>query len=132
MQKIRFEDWLNESEPEINIFFSVNETDFKIQEQTLLNRKWVLHKFRGPEDRYGEILVRDGQIVWIYGPFSCGTRPNVKIFKYRMVEDLVDDKFAVGDSGYRHVNVRLPIMFVLQSSLFMLESGRCRKRAMHD
>ena len=62
---------------------------------------WYSHKFNGPGLRYEVALaIRTGLIVWLNGPFPCGTFPDDKIFKGALVEMLDEKERVEADGGY--------------------------------
>lgn len=53
---------------------SVDGTDFQICEPSKFDEKWFSHNFNGPSVRYEiAVCIQTGWIVWINGPFPCGT-----------------------------------------------------------
>ena len=63
---------------------------------------WYSHKFNGPGLRYEvAISIQGGDIVWINGPFPCGSWPDIKIFRERLMHALPQGEKAEADMGYR-------------------------------
>lgn len=88
---------------------SVDGTDFRIQEPTPFSSRWFSSKFRGPGVRYEiGISVINPKIIWVNGPFPCGTWPDLRIFKQRMCASLYSGEFVIGDRGYKHVRCITP------------------------
>lgn len=86
-----------------NCFASVDGTDCRINEPFPFDSKWYSHKFHGPGLRYEIGLANhSGNIVWVNGPFPCGSYPDIKIFKEKMVHHLQHKELIVGDNGYIH------------------------------
>ena len=82
---------------------SVDGTDFRIYNQRH-PRAWYSHKFRGPGVRYEVgICIQTGWIVWIVGPFRCGSFPDITIFRVGGLRDrlLQAGERAEADKGYR-------------------------------
>lgn len=81
---------------------SVDGTDFRIYEPKPFNPKWYSHKFKGPGLRYEVALcIATGHIVWVFGPFPCGSHPDLTIFRLRMKAALLPGEKVVADGGYR-------------------------------
>ena len=80
---------------------SVDGTDCMIPEQTPWTKKWWSHKFNGPGVRYEiAIAIRTGLIVWINGPFPCGSYPDVNIFERDLLGMLGKYERVEADKGY--------------------------------
>ena len=76
-------------------------TDLPIQEQSPWSKKWFSHKFKGPGLRYEiAIAIRTGLIVWINGPFPCGSFPDLKIFRNGLQGILGENERVEADAGY--------------------------------
>ena len=72
-----------------------------IPEQTPWSQKWWLHKFNGPGVRYEIALsIRTGLIVWINGPFPCGSYPDAIIFERNLLGMLGRFERVEADKGY--------------------------------
>lgn len=83
------------------VHVSVDGTDCQIQEPSPFDSKWFSHKFRGPGVRYEiGVSIITGNIVWINGPFECGSYPDIKIFKNHMLNCLTENEHVVADDGY--------------------------------
>ena len=82
---------------------SVDGTDFKINEPLPFSRAWYSHKFRAAGVRYEiAICLQTGEIVWINGPFPCGSYPDRKIARDEGLEDALNvGEMYVADGGYR-------------------------------
>ena len=81
---------------------TVDGTDFRIQEQHPFNSKWYTKKHNGPGVRYEVCTcIQTGWIVWINGPFPCGSWSDLKIALNDLVNMFEGDERAVADSGYR-------------------------------
>lgn len=44
----------------------------------------------------------DGNIVWVYGPFPCGFWPDLRIFKFKIENELQNGMKVVVDRGRHH------------------------------
>lgn len=82
---------------------TVDGTDFKIRQPKEYNKKWYSHKFNGPGLRYEVgVCISTGHIVWIHGPFPCGTNPDITIFRKGMKQAVNRGEEKVeADKGYR-------------------------------
>ena len=80
---------------------SIDGMDCHILEPTPFSTKWFLHKFKGPGVRYEVgVCIRTGWIVWVNGPFPCGTWPDLKIAKERLSHCLDDGEKVIANGGY--------------------------------
>ena len=80
----------------------VDGTDFRIQEKHPFNSKWYTKKFNGPGLRYEVCTcIQTGWIVWVNGPFPCGSWSDLKIAMTDLVNMFEGDERAVADKGYR-------------------------------
>lgn len=87
-----------------NIFMSVYGTDCRVSEPQPFHTKWYSHKFNGPGLRYVLVMsIGTKNIVWINGPFPCGSFPDVRIFKAFLQQKLNDDETLIADRGYRNI-----------------------------
>lgn len=82
------------------VHVSVDGTDCGINEPGVFNPDWYSHKFHGPGVRYEIGISTTGSIVWVNGPFKCGTYPDIKIFTEGMYNCLATDEFVIADRGY--------------------------------
>jgi hypothetical protein len=81
---------------------SVDGTDFKIYEPTPFSSKWWSHKFNGPGLRYEiGVCIQTGWIVWVNGPFPCGSFPDLKIAKQNLFHELDRGEKVICDRGYK-------------------------------
>ena len=47
------------------------------------------------------VCIQTGDIVWINGPFKCGTWPDLNIYRLKLKFMLADGEMVVADKGYR-------------------------------
>lgn len=81
---------------------SVDGTDCRIMEQSPFDPKWYSHKFHGPGVRYKvAVSIQKGWIVWINGPYPCGSYPDIRIAREALVFELQDWEFYIADGGYQ-------------------------------
>ena len=67
--------------------------------------RWYCHKTKGPGIRYEiGISLQRGDIVWVNGPYPCGTYPDLKIARGVIIHQLLPGEKIVADSGYRDRN----------------------------
>jgi hypothetical protein len=63
---------------------------------------WFSHKFKGPGVRYEiGLCIQTGWIVWKNGPYPCGSYPDLKIARHRVVHVLAQGEKILADGGYR-------------------------------
>lgn len=76
-------------------------TDCRIFEPSPFHRRWYSHKFHGPGLRYElGIVLKNGEICWVNGPFSPGEWPDLKIFKENLRQNLKPHERVIADGGY--------------------------------
>jgi DDE superfamily endonuclease len=82
---------------------TVDGTDFRIREPTEFNKKWYSHKFKAAGLRYEvAICIKTGNIVWVHGPYPCGSNPDITIFRNGLKQALQQGEERVeADRGYR-------------------------------
>lgn len=84
-------------------FVSVDGTDCPINEPTPFCTAWYSHKMHRAGLRYEVgVSIKKGHIVWVNGPFPCGTYPDISIFKSKMLLSITSGEKVVADSGYSH------------------------------
>jgi DDE superfamily endonuclease len=77
-------------------------TDFRIQEPAPFDRKWYSHKHHGPGVRYEVgVCIQTGWVVWVNGPFPCGSFSDIKIARVGIQHKLDPGEMYVADGGYR-------------------------------
>jgi hypothetical protein len=80
---------------------TVDGTDFQICEPTKFDEKWFSHKFNGPGVCYEiAVCIQTGWIVWINGPFPCGT-PELCIAQSALIFELDNNEKYLADGGYK-------------------------------
>ena len=86
---------------ETSCVMTVDGTDCRIQEPSPFNSMWYSHKFRGPGLRYEiGVSISKGHIVWVNGPYPCGSYPDVKIFRDGLKKELLPGEVVLADRGY--------------------------------
>lgn len=90
-------------------FCSKNGRDCCVQGPNPFNALWYSHKFHIAALRY-ELCVghKCGNIVWVYGPFPCGSWPDTKVYKSRLMSKLTKHDLVVADRGYNHTTCTAP------------------------
>lgn len=85
---------------------SVDGTDCPIQEPTPFSSQWFSHKLNGAGFRY-EVGVGTGSagIVWIRGPYACGSHPDLRIYRESLKGMLQQDELVIADEGYKDASV---------------------------
>ena len=83
---------------------TIDGTDCPVYEidQFPINRRWYSHKFHSAGVRYEVgVCIQTGLIVWINGPFMCGSWPDINIFRVGLKHRLAAGEMVVADKGYR-------------------------------
>lgn len=110
---------------------TVDGTDFRIYEPKPFNKRWYCSKFNGPGLRYElAVCIQTGDIVWINGPYPCGSYPDLKIFRLKLKNMLLPGEMVEADLGYRgeRNTVRTPNDFVSMSD----KKAKTRARSRHE
>jgi hypothetical protein len=47
------------------------------------------------------VCIQTGHIVWINGPYPCGSFPDLRIARHKLIHHLVPGEMFVADRGYR-------------------------------
>ena len=100
--------WSSRGHPvHLNWTVSVDGVDCYINEPSPFSATWFSHKRKTAGLRYEiGLSLRTGKIVWIYGPFKCGSFPDQRIFKKRLEKKLSDvGERAIADNGYSGLSV---------------------------
>lgn len=84
---------------------SVDGTDFEIAEPGKFtreySRQWYSHKFKGAGVRYEVgLCIKTGDIVWVSGPYECGTWSDLRIFRDGLLHYLDENERVEADKGY--------------------------------
>ena len=82
---------------------SVDGTDCPVYENHPFDRSLFSHKFKRAGLRYEiAVCIHSGEIVWCHGPFKCGSYPDLRIFRLRLKNLLIEsNEKAIADRGYR-------------------------------
>lgn len=84
-----------------NCYVYVDGTDCPVQEPQFFDRRYYSHKFKRAGLRYEVAVSLDtADIVWVHGPYPCGSYPDVLIFRRCMKGSLDEDEFVLADKGY--------------------------------
>ena len=87
--------------PLYECYVSIDGTDCPISEPKIFDKKWWSHKINAAGLRYEiGISLDTGDIVWVYGPFPCGSNPDVSIFRKGMKLELCENERVIADKGY--------------------------------
>jgi len=80
---------------------SIDTTDVPIEEPKPFSKKWYSHKFQGAGLRYEiAVSIKKGHIVWVHGPFPCGSYPDISIFRHTLKHYLEENERVEADNGY--------------------------------
>lgn len=96
----------------VKIIFSVDGVDFKIWElkNPRFNRDpaWCSNKFKAAGVRYEIALsIHSSKIIWLNGPFKCGSNPDRNIFRANLIHNIPRGKKGVADRGYEGCELQL-------------------------
>lgn len=106
---------------------TIDGTDFRIQQPAPYSTTWYSHKFEGPGVRYEVgVCIQTGDIVWVNGPFRCGSWPDLLIFKTYLQHRLEPHEFVEADGTYRHPKCRLPDAYVSEADKRAKDDARHR------
>ena len=88
-------------QPGDHIYITVDGTDFRIYEPFPFNPMWFSHKFKGPGLRYEiGVSIKMARIVWVNGPFPCGSHPDNVIAEEGLHDELEEGERYIADGGY--------------------------------
>ena len=80
---------------------TVDGTDCPIQEPIPFSKKWYSHKFKKAGLRYEvAVNIKTGDIVWINGPFPCGSWNDIKIFRCNLKLLIPPGEMVEADKGW--------------------------------
>ncbi len=80
--------------------FSLDGTDFKIEEPQPFNTKWYSHKFNSAGIRYEiGISIVEGEIVWASGGLPAGEWTDLKI-ALDLYVNVAENEITLADKGY--------------------------------
>lgn len=81
---------------------SVDGVDCPVQETSPFDPTLWSHKLNNAGLRYEiGVAVQTGKIVWVNGPYPPGPWPDLRIFRHRLMHNLDENEFIVGDGGYK-------------------------------
>ena len=90
------------------MYVTIDGTDFRIKEPRPFSPSWYSHKFKGPGVRYEVgVCIATGWIVWINGPFRCGSYSDKTIAQQGLHRILDANERYIADGGYKSLNVAL-------------------------
>ena len=108
---------------------TVDGTDCPIYQKKPINSKYYSHKFKKAGLRYEvAVCIATGDIVWINGPFPCGTWPDINIFRRDLIYMLLPGEMVEADRGYRGEEdyIRTNKMYVSRSDRRAKRRARLR------
>ena len=114
---------------------TVDGTDCQIQQPYPFSRKWYSHKFKKAGLRYEiGVCIQTGWIVWVNGPYPCGTWPDIKIFRHKMKAMLLPGERVEADNGYRGepLHIRVPDNAVSISDKNAMKHSRSRHETINS
>lgn len=84
-----------------HLFISIDGTDCRIKEPIPFSKKWFSHKFKSAGLRYEVgVSIKLGHIVWVNGPFPCGSYPDGNSFNNGIKQYLDINENVISDKGY--------------------------------
>jgi hypothetical protein len=110
---------------------TVDGTDFRIPEPSPFWTGWFSHKFKAAGLRYEiAICIKTGYIVWVNGPFPCGSFPDIKIFRSALKYKLRAGEKVEADNGYRGEPLHVSLPGDIESELH--KKAEVAARARHE
>jgi hypothetical protein len=101
-KQIDWNDWFENFKEGNRAAFTVDCTDFKVQETYPFEKELWSFKYNGPGLRYEVgVCIDTGLIVWLNGPYLPRSMNDLSIFRHRMMWALADGEWIVADQGYR-------------------------------
>lgn len=71
--------------PSFGSYVSVHSTDCRTKEPSPFSTYWYSHKHKGAGVRCEiGVTIEMGEIVWVHGPFPCGSYPDIETFRLRV------------------------------------------------
>ena len=100
--KIKFDNRFEKANRVLNkLFFSLDGTDFPINEPVPFSSKWKSHKFKGAALRYEiGLCLRTSNIVWAFGGVPAGEYPDLELARIALIDRLEPGELVVADNGY--------------------------------
>jgi DDE superfamily endonuclease len=81
---------------------TVDGTDCPVQEPSEFSGRWYSHKFKAAGLRYElGVCIQTGWIVWVNGPYPCGSFPDIRIARDWLYSKLPRGEKYIADSGYK-------------------------------
>ena len=82
-------------------YITVDGTDCQIFEPSPFDSKWFSYKTNSAGLRYEiGLSISSGNIVWVNGPFPCGSNTDLMIFRSRLKSSLLSNEKCIADRGY--------------------------------
>jgi hypothetical protein len=86
-------------------FMTINGTDMPIWETYPFDPELYSYKLNGPGLQYEiAVCIQTGNIVWINGPYKPARWVDISIFRDKLMWELLDGEWVVGDGGYQDGN----------------------------
>lgn len=80
---------------------SVDGTDCPVQELSKFNPAYYIHKLHRAGLRYKlAVGLYAPRIVWVNGPYLCGSYPDVLIFRLKLRDNLLAEESVLTDGGF--------------------------------
>ena len=83
-------------------YVSIDDTDVHINEPCPFDSRWFSHKLNAPGLRYEiSLSIITSHLVWVNGPFACGTNPDLLIFRSYLKYLMLSGEKVIADGGYK-------------------------------
>lgn len=110
---------------------SIDGTDCPIQEPIPFSSDWWSHKLNRAGLRYEiGISLSRGYIVWVNGPYPCGTHRDIDIFQSGIKRRLLPEELVLADRGYPDFNccINVPELTPAVSQKYLARHETCNGR----
>ena len=115
------------------VFVTVDGTDFRIKDPSPFSTSWYSHKYKGPGVRYEvAICIATGWIVWIRGPYRCGSWPDLSIARDALHYCLENGERYVADNGYECEEALIPNDVTTYQEMYYMGIARARHETVNQ
>jgi hypothetical protein len=96
-------------QPRNHAFMTIDCTTMSIQETYMVDPDLFSYKLNGPGLQYEiAMCITTGLIVWLNGPYKPRKWVDISIFRHKLMRELLDGEWVVGDGGYHEGNQFVP------------------------
>ena len=115
------------------VYVTVDGTDFRIKEPSPFSKSWYSHKYKGPGVQYEvAICIATGWIVWLRGPYRCGSWPDLSIAQDALHLYLDDGERYVADNGYNCQEALIPNDVQTFYEMYYMSTARSRHETVNQ